>query len=57
MEKGIKNKVNLINDVSGFNMMKNTINVLKKYKVPFVIHHMQGTPKICKKIQVIKIFF
>jgi len=45
MEKGIKNRVNLINDVSGFEYDPNTISVLKKYKTPFVIHHMQGTPK------------
>ncbi len=45
MEKGIKNKVNLINDVSGFNYDANSINILKKYKIPFIIHHMQGTPK------------
>ena len=30
MEKGIKNKVNLINDVSGFNYDSKTIFVLKK---------------------------
>ena len=45
MEKGIKNRVNLINDVSGFEYDPNTTNVLKKHKTPFVIHHMQGTPK------------
>ena len=49
MEKGIKNKVNLINDVSGFNYDSKTIFVLKKHKIPFVIHHMQGTPKIMQK--------
>ena len=49
MEKGIKNKVNLINDVSGFEYDENTINVLKKYKIPFVIHHMQGNPKNMQK--------
>ena len=49
MEKGIKNKVNLINDVSGFDYDANTIYVLKKHKIPFVIHHMQGTPKNMQK--------
>ena len=49
MEKGIKNKVNLINDVSGFNYDSKTIFVLKKHKIPFVIHHMQGTPKLMQK--------
>ena len=46
MEEGIKNNVNLINDVSGLKYDDKTIFVLKKYKIPFVIHHMQGTPKI-----------
>ncbi len=49
MEKGIKNKVNLINDVSGFDYDENTVDVLKKYNIPFVIHHMQGTPKNMQK--------
>ena len=49
MEKGIKYKVNLINDVSGLEHDVNTINVLKKYKIPFVINHMQGKPKNMQK--------
>ena len=49
MEKGIKNKVNLINDVSGFEYDSNTLNILKKHNIPFVIHHMRGTPKIMQK--------
>ncbi len=49
MEKGIKNKVNLINDVSGFEYDLNTLNVLKKYNIPFVINHMQGNPRDMQK--------
>ena len=44
MEKGIKNKISLVNDISGLNHDPNTINVLKKYNIPFVIHHIQGNP-------------
>ena len=44
MKKGIKNKISLINDISGLNHDLNTINVLKKFNVPFVIHHIQGNP-------------
>ncbi len=44
MKKGIQNKINLINDVSGLNYDPDTINVLKKTNIPFVIHHMQGSP-------------
>ena len=45
MEKGIKNGVKLINDISGLSYDKQTIKILKKYKTPFVIHHIQGTPE------------
>ena len=44
MEKGIKIGVKLINDISGLKYDKKSINVLKKYNTPFVIHHIQGTP-------------
>ena len=49
MERGIKQKINLINDVSGLEHDPNTINVLLKTKTPFVIHHMQGNPKTMQK--------
>ena len=49
MKNGIKHKVNLINDVSGLDYDNNTINLLKKTKIPFVIHHMQGNPKTMQK--------
>ncbi len=45
MEKGIKLGVKLINDVSGLKYDPNTINVLKKSKIPFVLQHSQGDPK------------
>ena len=44
MERGIRAGVQLINDTSGLKHDKQSINVIKKYKVPFVIHHIQGTP-------------
>ena len=49
MTKGIKLGVKLINDVSGLNFDKETIDVLKKYKIPFVIQHSQGTPENMQK--------
>ncbi len=49
MEKGIKLGVKLINDVSGLDFDSNTINILKKYKVPFVIQHTQGMPENMQK--------
>ena len=45
IKKSLPYKVSLINDVSGLSYDKDTIEILKKSKIPFVIHHMQGTPK------------
>ena len=45
MKKGIKLGVKIINDVSGLNYHDETKNILKKYKIPFVIQHSQGTPE------------
>ena len=45
MEKGIKLGVKIINDVSGLNYDTKTLNILKKYQIPFVIHHSKGTPE------------
>ena len=44
MEKGIKLGVKIINDVSGLNTIRNSIKILKKYNVPFIIHHSLGNP-------------
>jgi len=45
MKKSLNYHVNLINDVSGLNYDYKTLDFLKKYNTPFVIHHMKGTPK------------
>ncbi len=45
MERGIKCGVKIINDVSGLTYDPKTINILNKYKIPFVIQHSQGTPQ------------
>ena len=45
MEKGINIGVKLINDVSGLSHDLETVNILKKYKTPFIIQHTQGTPE------------
>ena len=45
MNKGIKMGIKLINDVSGLKYDTKTIKVLKKYKMPFVIQHSQGSPE------------
>ena len=45
MEKGIRNKINLINDISGLEHDPNTINILLKTKRLLFIHHIQGNPE------------
>jgi len=54
MKKGIEQGVKIINDVSGLNYDSETINILKKYKTPFVIQHSQGIPEKCKINLIIK---
>ena len=49
MEKGIKYGVKIINDVSAFNHDCNSIKILKKYKIPFVLHHMKQNPETMQK--------
>ncbi len=49
MKRGIYLGVRLINDVSGLSFDKETINVLKKYKIPFVIQHSKGLPENMQK--------
>ena len=49
MKKGIKNKINLVNDVSGLEHDPDTIKVLKESNIPFVIHHTQGNPQTMQK--------
>ena len=54
MEKGIKLGVKLINDVSGLNFDSNSKNILKKYKIPFVIQHSKGTPETMQNNPIYK---
>jgi len=49
MKKGINFNVNIINDVSGLNFDKKSFDVIKAKNIPFVLHHMQGTPDIMQK--------
>ena len=44
MKKGIECGVNIINDVSGFNFDKKSFALINLNKIPFILHHMQGTP-------------
>jgi len=49
MKKGIELGVFLINDVSGLNYDYKSVDVLKKYKVPFVLQHSLGNPDVMQK--------
>ena len=49
MKRGIKLGVKLINDISGLSYDKETLHVLKKYKIPFIIQHSQGIPENMQK--------
>jgi len=44
MLKAVKYKSDLINDVSGFNYDRESIDKIKNYDIWKVLHHMQGTP-------------
>jgi len=49
MKKGIECGVNIINDVSGLNFDKKSFDVINSKKIPFILHHMQGTPDTMQK--------
>ncbi len=49
MENGIKNGIVLVNDISGFKFDFRSIEILRKYKTPFVINHIRGTPSTMQK--------
>ena len=49
MQKGIERGVNIINDVSGLNFDKKSFEVINLKNIPFILHHMQGTPDTMQK--------
>ena len=49
MELASEYKLDLVNDISGLNYDRSTINFLRKTKKPFVIHHSKGLPKNMQK--------
>ena len=49
MQKGIECGVNIINDVSGLNFDKKSFDVINSKNIPFILHHMQGTPDTMQK--------
>ena len=49
MKKGIENGVDIINDVSGLKFDNKSFHLINSKKIPFVLHHMQGTPETMQK--------
>ncbi len=49
MNKGIEFGANIINDVSGLNFDKKSFDIINSKKIPFILHHMQGTPDTMQK--------
>ena len=49
MKKGIECGINIINDVSGLNFDSKAFNVISLKNIPFILHHMQGTPGTMQK--------
>ncbi len=49
LKKSLQFKINLLNDVSGLNYDNKMIKMLKETKIPFILHHMQGTPQTMQK--------
>jgi len=49
MKKGTEYGVNIINDVSGLNFDKKSFDIISSKNIPFILHHMQGTPDTMQK--------
>ena len=49
LKKSLSFRIRLLNDVSGLNHDIKMLKILKASKIPFVLHHMQGTPKTMQK--------
>ncbi len=49
MKKGSELGVDIINDVSGLKFDKKSFDFINLKKIPFILHHMQGTPDTMQK--------
>ena len=49
LNKSLPFKIDLLNDVSGLSFDKRMVDMLRQSKIPFILHHMQGTPKTMQK--------
>ena len=49
MKKGIEEGIKIINDVSGLSFDNKSFDIINSKNVPFILHHMQGTPSTMQK--------
>ena len=49
MKKGIEEGIKIINDVSGLSFDNKSFDIINSKNVPFILHHMQGTPNTMQK--------
>ena len=49
MKNGINLGIDIINDVSGLDFDKKSFEVIKSKNIPFILHHMQGSPDTMQK--------
>ena len=49
LNKSLPLKIDLLNDVSGLSFDKKMVDMLRQSKIPFILHHMKGTPKTMQK--------
>ena len=49
MQKALRYKLNIVNDVSGFSYDSKTIDFLKKTKLPLIINHSKGEPRTMQR--------
>jgi dihydropteroate synthase len=54
MSKGIQNGIDIINDVSGLNFDNESFNLINSKKLPFILHHMQGSPETMQNNPIYK---
>jgi len=45
MNKGMQNGIDIVNDVSGLNFDNKSFELINSKNLPFILHHMQGTPE------------
>lgn len=49
-EEALKNGIQIINDISGYQIDNKLFSVLQKYKPAYILMHMRGTPQTMKEL-------